>query len=162
VCDHLEELHAPFNLQHAFVAKSPAEPSEKATTDRVTAVIRDISELEYDTPIGQGHVLQCTEEELRIILDRHFSHEPRNELGWLVEAKGATGALWLMLSPSESGDRGAFRDWTRDASKALRFCRKEDAESFISAHMPMMAVHATEHMWCSGPSPSTKRDNDGL
>lgn len=64
------------------------------------------------------------------------------ETGWLVESD-ENGPLYQMASGS-----------TRDASKALRFCRREDAEAFIGAHGPnhltsivAPAWRAAEHRW---------------
>jgi hypothetical protein len=64
------------------------------------------------------------------------------ETGWLVESDDG-GPLYHTASST-----------TRDASKALRFTRKQDAEAFIVAHGPNHVSsivtppwRAAEHRW---------------
>lgn len=66
------------------------------------------------------------------------------EVGWLLERQVAGRAVWW---------RGVRcgRDWTADASEAVRFARREDAERASLGIGPSWAdAIATEHMWTSG------------
>jgi len=61
------------------------------------------------------------------------------ETGWLIETADSTRApRWW--APQ------ADMQWTSDASKALRFARKEDAETMIE-FICIDRAKATEHMW---------------
>ena len=75
--------------------------------------------------------------------------EPRDELGWLIERNDGTQPQWLRVM-----DRSFV--WVIDASTALRFARKTDAENFMRLHPEKTVVaQAVEHMWCPR-SPETK------
>ena len=63
-----------------------------------------------------------------------------NETGWLIEANPDGGLPWWL------GINGSYEVfWTGDASKALRFARKEDAILYM--HTYGFQGIATEHMW---------------
>jgi hypothetical protein len=58
---------------------------------------------------------------------------------WLIEsANHTTGYQWW-----------AGGSWTRDASRAARFARKEDAEAVIAGLWPGVPHLAVEHAWVS-------------
>lgn len=73
---------------------------------------------------------------------------------------------WLFgEGPDEHGDGfGANKDektppywwhpghgWTNDANRAVRFCRKEDADAYIENGKFIAGTVATEHKWVSMP-----------
>jgi hypothetical protein len=65
------------------------------------------------------------------------------EAGWLIEKRPALygGApQWLIAS-------WTF-EWTTDSAKAIRFCRREDAEQ-IASMLESEEVSITEHQWGS-------------
>lgn len=67
--------------------------------------------------------------------------------GWLIERNDLGAPQWLRFGP---GHRNTT--FTTDASKALRFSRKEDADVFIIHHECSDPVlHATEHAWLDVP-----------
>ncbi len=62
------------------------------------------------------------------------------ETGWLVEMIIDHEPWWWAIGlPNEE-------NWTKDSNRALRFGRKEDAQSFID-DMGWTEVLATEHEW---------------
>jgi hypothetical protein len=63
------------------------------------------------------------------------------ERGWLIERRPAIygGALRWLISD------WTF-EWTEDSTKAIRFCRREDAEQ-IASMMEFEEVSITEHEW---------------
>lgn len=64
-----------------------------------------------------------------------------DEIGWLCELPStAFGPSWWCAPEHE---------WTKDASKALRFARKQDAENYIAEIGEWTDVIATEHMWAA-------------
>ena len=67
------------------------------------------------------------------------------QYGWLAELKGAN-PRWAFLNPMDYDEH-----WTTDASKALRFARREDAQAFID-HSGWTSVFPTEHVWDDGKS----------
>ena len=62
------------------------------------------------------------------------------EAGWLIELKGTCPKWWRVGG-------GIEPDWTADASQALRFARKQDAESYID-DIGWTEAFASEHIWC--------------
>ncbi len=76
---------------------------------------------------------------LRPVPARVEAVEPRvSDTGWLIECKPSVSRTpqWFHLE----------EEWVTDASKALRFARKQDAESFIE-HTGWTETFASEHMW---------------
>lgn len=73
------------------------------------------------------------------------------QYGWLAELKGVS-PRWAFLNPMDYDEH-----WTTDASKALRFARREDAQAFID-HSGWTAVFPTEHVWDDGKSAILKGD----
>jgi hypothetical protein len=75
------------------------------------------------------------------------------EIGWLIETTDRDGApQWFTLEP------GTFDDWTKDASKALRFARKEDGDNFANSYLDgrEYPCRVTEHLWSGADvKPST-------
>lgn len=65
----------------------------------------------------------------------------KDETAWLIELRGNEPKWWSLLQEPEP-------DWTRDASKALRFARKQDAEAYIN-DIGWTEAFASEHMWPS-------------
>ncbi len=75
------------------------------------------------------------------------------ETGWLIENYGSKHniyrAEWLTADIyAHTDDRD---HWTKDASKALRFSRKADADAVIAA-LGWTEAKATEHQWSAAPS----------
>ena len=76
------------------------------------------------------------------------------ETGWLIERSDERCPEWYACAPhtkwelKQAVDLYLWREnWTRDASKALRFARKIDAETLIHFEGLQNAI-ATEHVWC--------------
>ncbi len=65
--------------------------------------------------------------------------EAVDELGWLIELRGDVPKWWSL-------DHSPEPDWTQDASRALRFARKADADAYIS-DIGWTEAFASEHMW---------------
>jgi hypothetical protein len=61
------------------------------------------------------------------------------ESGWLIENRDESSPRWLAV------DCGVF-DWTNDSLKAIRFCRREDADQ-IAEVVGEDADSITEHAW---------------
>lgn len=84
-----------------------------------------------------------------------------SEQGWLIEHSGklpgvdAASISWIKVSPEWAGYGALEYSFTNDASKALRFSRKEDAESVLSLYLgPKRSADwfvdqfsVTEHQW---------------
>lgn len=67
-----------------------------------------------------------------------------DECGWLIESVHETCVEWIKIS----NDVHSAWEWTRNASEALRFSRKQDAEKMIRFFkIEFVNVHAVEHVW---------------
>lgn len=86
--------------------------------------------------------------------------EVATEVGWLFEHDGTIadipcgGTAWACIKPPAITFGKPEVDWTHDASKALRFVRREDAEAFRAGYLGLYprdwdvkAYRVTEHMW---------------
>lgn len=82
--------------------------------------------------------------------------EVTEERGWLIERKDTPGGNlkgeWLShrLSPRREQPDGTARyvyEWTRDASKAIRFSRGEDAIAAAGIILDGPAWGVSEHIW---------------
>lgn len=87
------------------------------------------------------------------------------ESGWLVEWSGVLGETvigtvsWLCLSPKCGGFGALEFGFTKDSTKALRLCRKEDAEAVLKLHLGghlkpdwyTKPYSVTEHIWSGKP-----------
>lgn len=65
-----------------------------------------------------------------------------SETGWLIEQQINGRAVWWC------GDTKSCRDWTTDASEAIRFARQIDGQrvaATLGGAWPLGAV--TEHQW---------------
>jgi hypothetical protein len=71
--------------------------------------------------------------------DKNNKHEWVEQTGWLLE-RGATEYIGVIEG---------FLQWTSDPNKALRLCRREDADAL--AELVDDCEKISEHMWC-GPS----------
>jgi hypothetical protein len=65
-------------------------------------------------------------------------------IGWLIEKNIGGNASWLQVYQFPSGMGCRF---TTNSEEALRFSRKEDADSLIKILSPDNKYVATEHMW---------------
>ena len=65
--------------------------------------------------------------------------ERAEERGWLIERQDKQPVEWLCAWS------GGF-DWTTDSLKAIRFCRREDANQ-IAEIFDGLDVHILEHIW---------------
>lgn len=73
----------------------------------------------------------------------------QEETGWLIERTNGGQPLWWGPPCSRWEWQQALVSpelWTTDASKAVRFSRKEDAEAVIRLEGFQNAI-ATDHMW---------------
>jgi len=61
----------------------------------------------------------------------------KSETGWLIEIATDEGAKWL------HHDFG----FSNDPEKAIRFCRKQDAEALMRWGLGGIECVATEHTW---------------
>jgi len=68
--------------------------------------------------------------------------QAKDEIAWLVEIKNPIAPTWLARTLTDEG----LLEWTTDHQKAIRFCRKEDAEAYIS-EAGWLDAFASEHMW---------------
>jgi hypothetical protein len=72
------------------------------------------------------------------------------ETGWLIERRGVGSPSWYAAGPASRWEwQQALVTpalWTNDASKALRFARKVDAETLIHFE-GWQRVEAVEHAW---------------
>jgi hypothetical protein len=79
------------------------------------------------------------------------------ETGWLIECREENGIEWWSLPH-------AVGEWTKDASAALRFARRVDAEAY--AHSAGLddcgfTTYITEHEWSDPTRSATARDAVG-
>ena len=51
-----------------------------------------------------------------------------SEQGWLLESRVSGSAVWFRVAACDQ----TKWDWTVDASKAVRFSRKQDAEAMLN------------------------------
>lgn len=85
---------------------------------------------------------------------------PGDETGWLIEHSGAMPGIeagivsWLFVQPKFNGFGAYELGFTHDASKAIRFARKGDAEAMLKMHLGIAPpdwyskpFSVTEHMW---------------
>jgi len=73
------------------------------------------------------------------ILRKRYGQPPAEETGWLVE--------WPLSPDSQPRWWHPERGWTIDASRAIRYARKEDAEAAIASGRFVSGVFASEHFW---------------
>jgi len=66
--------------------------------------------------------------------------DPQVETGWLIEKKAVDGSPEWCCCWS-----GGF-EWTKDSLKAIRFCRKGDANQ-VAELFEFEDVRITEHQW---------------
>lgn len=65
------------------------------------------------------------------------------ETGWLIEHEDEP--KWMTLRPWEAVYEVC---WTKDSLEACRFCRRSDAEDYVSAHFGGEGpIRITEHRW---------------
>ena len=100
-------------------------------------------------PIGTNllDATQATEMVRYMVAEMPVSKE---ETGWLIERSNGSQPLWWGPPCSRWEWQQALiapDQWTADASKALRFARREDAEAMIRFEGLQHAI-ATDHMWC--------------
>ena len=68
---------------------------------------------------------------------------PIEEHGWLIEHEDEP--KWLTLRPAEASWSAC---WTKESSDAVRFCRRSDAEDYVSAHFGGEGpIRITDHIW---------------
>lgn len=65
------------------------------------------------------------------------------DTGWLIEIPRRAGPEWFAVNLDDEYEDS---DWTKDSLKALRFCRKEDADAYIEA-LGWTEARAVEHEW---------------
>jgi hypothetical protein len=67
-----------------------------------------------------------------------------DQTAWLIERQGKDGPEWAIAW-------GGGFDWTKDSLKAIRFCRREDANQ-VAEIFKFEDVHILEHIWAA-PEP---------
>lgn len=73
-----------------------------------------------------------------------------DEIGWLIELKAQRPTWWCLGWDEEPG-------WSTDASKALRFARRVDAEAYIE-DIGWTDAFASEHIWTAPePCPNSRK-----
>lgn len=78
-------------------------------------------------------------DEARAEVERLRGTRETEEAGWLVELNGERPRWWCVV-------RGKEPDWSTNASQALRFARKVDAEDYIN-EAGWTEAFASEHIW---------------
>lgn len=63
---------------------------------------------------------------------------------WLIERDFETGGSEFWTGEGSTG-------FSRTPLTAIRFCRREDAETVIRYLLPTMTLHAREHVWVDHP-----------
>lgn len=66
------------------------------------------------------------------------------ERAWLIESRFTPAPTWWTGTDHPA-------PWTRDSLKAVRFCRKCDAEAAMAALQDGHFCFASEHQWGLGP-----------
>lgn len=75
-----------------------------------------------------------------------------DETAWLVEAfSGQTENYFAGLDEIWNGGFSLYPRWTADHMKAIRFTRKEDAETIVSVMDSTAKCRAVEHSWMASP-----------
>jgi hypothetical protein len=81
-----------------------------------------------------------------------------DRLAQLSKPVGGSYTAWLIEWPEDDNVPVRWWNpaagWMRDASKAVHFVRKRDAESFITMSHFVRGVVATEHKFLSAPTPA--------
>lgn len=105
------------------------------------------SEWPHDDCAGPG-MPETAQYEALVYLAKLASARVPDETGWLIESTfGASSPSWWTGIPE-----GCGQSFTTDANKAVRFCRKGDAEA-VAKHMRRVIV--TEHKWlAAAPKPT--------
>jgi hypothetical protein len=93
---------------------------------------------------GLAWIVKRAGERMLELLTSPVETSEQRSASWLIEIHGEHAPQWL--------ERIGTSTWgTYDAGKAIRFSRKEDAESLIPAVKMLGPAHwrltATEHMW---------------
>lgn len=65
------------------------------------------------------------------------------ETGWLIELRPSVTSQPTWYGETDEGVLG----WTTNNLRAIRFCRKEDAERVIVCEH-FTEAFASDHMWC--------------
>lgn len=138
-----------------WVAKHRAEVERKADA----TLLARCEELEA---IAEAANRKFTAAQARIeALERALAGEATEEKGWLLEWSGVVGdkvvgpVAWLYLRPKYNGFGALEFGSTQDSTKALRLCRKEDAEAVLKLHLGggpkpdwyTKPYSVTEHIW---------------
>ena len=86
--------------------------------------------------------------EIEAALFERFGSAPamRDERGWLIE--------WPTTADSHPRWWHPDHGWTVDASRAIRYARKEDAEAAIRNGCFVSTICATEHAWLAPQEPA--------
>lgn len=135
------------------VFREYSEALELAKRLRASADRLDVTGRQILAAVASGSDYGCGEAASACREAAAFLEHPVNttdETGWLIELKGQT-PQWATVNPNDYDEH-----WTGDASKALRFARKEDAQAYID-HIGWTEAFPSEHMWCA---PHKEASND--
>lgn len=127
---------SPFHDTRAFLASRP--------TPQTAAIGAEALELGKIVLEGRGHgTYSEAEDAIRSLIAALTRPGGTVETGWLIEHTDQPE--WLTLLPTEAAWQPC---WTKDSLDALRFCRRRDAEDYVSAHFGGDGpVIITEHHW---------------
>lgn len=73
--------------------------------------------------------------------DSNVETVPKDESGWVIEKRGSFPVEYLCAS-------SAGFEFTTDNLKAIRFCRRQDANQ-VAEILDGEDVAIVEHMWCA-------------
>lgn len=74
--------------------------------------------------------------------------KPSAQRGWLIELRGQRPS-WAIVDPNDYDEH-----WTTDSARALRFARREDAQTYID-HIGWTEAFPSEHIWDDGRAART-------
>ena len=111
--------------------------------DKLDELERRVEQWSEDTD-GRSYIITC--DELRALITAARRPETAVETGWLIEdwcsRTNTLKAQWFTLD----GENCESGGWTRDSVRALRFGRKQDAQTYID-HLGWTDALPTEHRW---------------
>lgn len=102
-------------------------------------------------PATTDEIIEHVGRNFRQKVNEIMSEKSGDETGWLIERNDLGAPQWLQFGPQKG-----YTTFTTDASKALRFARKCDADAFLYHHEHRdPALRLTEHKWLgTAPSPA--------
>lgn len=121
----------------ALIAESEGEPSFRDVT--ATRCLRHATIPPTIMPPGDQECGVCMREEGML----SGRAEQRSERAWLIESRFTPAPTWWTGTDHPA-------PWTRDSLKAVRFCRKCDAEAAMASLQDGHFCFVSEHQWGFG------------